>query len=182
MSFQRVTVQFRSIVTFSCRLPTLAGSDKRIGSFAALALCPVQAVLLVKNLNQSSPGYQDYLWFQIPFYDSRYQVPPEYAARDTAGTGKFIYGPSGKTFGEQRPGDGNWVNIDRDLLPLIRDGLQRAWRENFMTASRDLADLHVVAFSIGWELPGPLVVEMRLHDLSLQANPRKPTVDEIKKL
>jgi hypothetical protein len=141
-----------------------------------------QAVLLVKNLNQSSPGYEDYLWFEIPLYDSRYPVPPEYAAQDTAGSDKFIYSPPGKAFGERRPADGNWVNVDRDVLPLIHDGLQRAWRENFMTASRNLADLHVVAFSVGWELPGPLDVEMRFHALSLEATMRKPSIDEIKKL
>jgi hypothetical protein len=128
-----------------------------------------EAVILVKNLNPSSAGYGDYLWFAIPLYDSRYQIPPEFAAQDTAGSHKFIYAAPGKSFSQIPAGSGNWINVDQNVLPLIREGLNRAWEKNFMSTSRDLSDLHPFAFSIGWEVTGPLEVEMRFRGVSLQA-------------
>src|SRR5262249_4481218 len=103
------------------------------GPLRAWHCAQFQAVIIVKNLNQASAGYGDYLWFGIPLYDSRYRVPPEYAGTDAVGSGKFVYSAPGKAFGEPPAGKGDWVNIDCDLVQLIRQGVERAWKNNFMT-------------------------------------------------
>src|ERR1700746_3417998 len=102
---------------------------------------------------------------------SRFMIPatkyrPELAAPDTAGSHKFIYAAPGKSFSHIPAGSGNWINVDQNVLPILREGLSRALEKNFMTTSHDLSDLHLFAFSIGWEVTGPLEVEMRFRGVS----------------
>lgn len=131
------------------------------------------AFLIVANRNPASRGYGDFLWFGVPFYDSRYPQSPGHAAADV-GTGKYIYTPPGTTFTQRDPRDGNWITIDRDVLPLMLDGLNKAWSQGFLANSRDLSDFEVSAINIGWELPGQHNAAMQLRDLSLVAHENGP--------
>jgi len=36
--------------------------------------------------------------------------------------------------------DGKWITIDKDLFPLILQGLEMAWKADFLKASQTLAD------------------------------------------
>lgn len=150
-----------------CRLVSAkdyAPADARLPGQAAQFL----AYLTVQNLNRQSPGYGDYLWFGVQMYDSRYRTPKAHAAADT-GTGKFIYNPPGSVYTQDSAHDREWITIDRDLLPLIRAGLEKAWAEGHLQKSRDLADFRLGGFNIGWEVPGTLDVSMAFRNLSLQA-------------
>ncbi|NLX22263.1 MAG: hypothetical protein GXY55_11440 [Phycisphaerae bacterium] len=126
------------------------------------------AYVTVQNLNRQSPGYGDYLWFGVQMYDSRYREPKAHAAADT-GTGKFIYNPPGSAYTPASTHDGEWITIDRDLLPLIHEGLKTAWDQDHLKQSRDLNDFRLGGFNIGWELPGTLDVEIEFRKLSLEA-------------
>ena len=128
-----------------------------------------QAFLTVQNRNRGSAGHGDFLWFGIPMYDSRHRQPIAHAARDTAGSNKFIYTPAGRVYTPRPAADGDWITIDHDLLPLIREGLERAWKDGFLLESRNPADLRITSLNLGWELTGPLDVEMHFRDLSLEA-------------
>lgn len=130
-----------------------------------------QAFVTVQNTNPASPGKGDFLWFGIPVYDSRYRQPIAHAARDTAGSDKYIFTPAGSVYSDVPAEVGRWLVIDHDLLPLIHEALERAWREGFLTDSRDPADLRITTINLGWELTGPLDVEMHFRDLSLTAVP-----------
>lgn len=131
-----------------------------------------QAFVTVQNTNADSPGQGDFLWFGIPVYDSRYRQPVAHAARDTAGSNKYIYTPAGSVYSDQAAADGQWLVIDHDLLPLIQEGLARAWREGYLVNSRNPAEMRITSINLGWELTGPLDVEMHVRDLSLQAIPK----------
>jgi hypothetical protein len=126
------------------------------------------AYITVQNLNRQSPGYGDYLWFGVQMYDSRYRTPRPHAAADT-GTGKFIYNPPGSTYTDASVHDGEWVSIDRDVLPLIMEGLRTARQHGHLKLSREIDDFRLGGFNIGWELPGTLDVSMQFRDLSIEA-------------
>jgi hypothetical protein len=150
-----------------CRLRSAkdyAPPDAKLPGQAAQFL----AYLTVQNLNRQSPGYGDYLWFGVQMYDSRYQSPKAHAAADT-GTGKFIYNPPGSVYAHTSAHDGEWITIDRDLLPFIHEGLETAWKKGHLAKSREIADFRLGGFNIGWELPGTLDVEMEFHNLSIEA-------------
>ncbi len=154
-----------------CRLISVkdyAPPDTKLPGQAAQFL----AYVTVQNLNRDSPGYGDYLWFGVQMYDSRYREPKAHAAADT-GTGKFIYNPPGSVYTKASAHDGDWIRIDRDLLPLIHEGLKTAWERDHLKQSRDLEDFRLGGFNIGWELPGTLDVEMEFRKLSLEATPQR---------
>ena len=113
-----------------------------------------QIFFSVQNLNQQSPGYGKYLWFGIPIYDDRHRAVPAYKARDTGGTHRYIFTPAGNAFSTKSTHDQKWITIDTDLLPLMREGLENAWRDNFLKESQSLADYRIAAINIGWEVPG----------------------------
>ena len=53
-----------------------------------------QMFLIVKCINRQSKDYNDFIWFGVPFFDNRHEVPPAYMAKDFGkddATGKFIY-------------------------------------------------------------------------------------------
>jgi len=125
-----------------------------------------QVFINIQNLNRKSSGYGDFLYFGIPLYDSRWRVPRPFAQPDAAG--KFIFTPSGDRYTTESAHDGRWVTVDLDLLPLMLEGLQRAWKRGFLTDSRDLRDYHIAAMNMGWEVPGILNVAIQVRDLSLK--------------
>jgi len=134
----------------------------------ALHAAQFQIFFSVQNLNLKSPGYGKYLWFGVPIYDDRQRFVPAYQAQDTGGTQMYIFTPAAKTFAAQSAHDGEWVEIDRDLLPLMREGLAAAWAAGFLTDSKSLADYRLAGMNLGWEVPGLFDVEMQVRNLSLR--------------
>jgi hypothetical protein len=129
-----------------------------------------QIFFSVQNLNRQSPGYGRYLWFGIPLYDDRHRVVPSHRAQDTGGTSMFIYTPSSDVFTARSAHDREWITIDRDLLPLMREGLEYAWRQQFLKESQALADYRIAGMNIGWEVPGIFDVDMQIRRLSLKVS------------
>ena len=129
-----------------------------------------QIFFSVQDLNRQSPGYGKYLWFGIPIYDDRHRVVPSHKAQDTGGTSMFIYTLSGDVFSAKSAHDQEWITIDKDLLPLMREGLQYAWRRNFLKESQALADYRIAGMNLGWEVPGTFDVDLAIRRLSLRAS------------
>jgi len=130
--------------------------------------------ITVQNRNRQSDGFGDYYWFGVPMYDARYRIPRAHKAKDKGSdrkpaTGKFIFNPGGDHYTSQSAHDGQWVTISRDLLPLIREGLETAWQRGFLRDSRDTSDYRLMGMNTGWEVTGPLDVEMQLKGLRLTA-------------
>ena len=128
----------------------------------------------IQNGNHASKGYGDYLWFGVPMYDARSDLPERYAAPDISsakkpGTGKFIYVPGGGQYTTKPAKDGDWVTIDRDLLPLMRDAMDAAWTAGFLKDSRRPDDYLLSAMNVGWEVTGPIDAAMQVRRLSLAA-------------
>lgn len=126
-----------------------------------------QIFFSVQNRNRASPGYGQYLWFGIPLYDDRSRSPKAFQAQDTGGTNMFIYTPGASVFTNQSAHDGEWISIDKDLLPLMREGLATAWTRGFLNDSHAWADYRIAEMNLGWEVPGLFDVEMQVRNLSL---------------
>ena len=70
--------------------------------------------------------------------------------------------------------DRDWVTIDRDLLPLVREGLEMAWERGYLKDSHNPADYRLGGMNTGWEVTGPVDVEMQVRGLRLEAVPKTP--------
>ncbi|MDB6175187.1 MAG: hypothetical protein JWL59_4498 [Chthoniobacteraceae bacterium] len=126
-----------------------------------------QLFFTVQNRNRQSPGFGDLLWFGIPIYDNRDRFAPEFKSQDFGGTGKFIFTPGARTFSPESTHDGQWVHIEKDLLPLMHQALQTAWTKGFLQGSKIPADYAIGGMNMGWELPGSFDVSMEIRALSL---------------
>jgi len=129
-----------------------------------------QIFFTVQNRNQQSPGYGDMLWFGIPIYDNRNRFPAGTAAQDFGGSAKFIFTPAAKTFTSASAHDGNWITLDKDLLPLMNAALATAWSKGFLPQSKKPEDYYISGMNMGWELPGTFEVKMQIRNLSLKVS------------
>lgn len=130
-----------------------------------------QMFFIVKNIRPDSPDRDNYFWFGVPFFDNRYDVPPEYMAKDVGkgdATGKFIYTVDGRAVGVTPMKDGRWLSLDADLLPFLRSGLSEAVQRGYL---KD-ADPHhyaVANMNLGWEIPGSFDAAAQIRDLRIAA-------------
>ena len=125
----------------------------------------------VHNLSQSNPDYQDMIWFGIPLFDARYDVPPPYYAMDSGkddATGRFICLIDPKRFWTGPTGDGAWRKLDVDLTALLREALSIT-KEHGCLKHTQYEDLAVTSFSLGWELGGPYDAAVQFRALSMIA-------------
>ncbi len=125
--------------------------------------------LTVANRHPKARGYQECFWFGIPIYDNRERLVSPYEAQDFGDTKLFIFTPGSDTFASQSTHDGKWVAFEKDLLPLMRQGLEHARAKGFIRGSPDLADYRPLGIFIGWEVPGMFDVELQIRNLSLKA-------------
>lgn len=140
------------------------------GYTRSLHAAQFQIVLTLNNARHDSPGFGDYLWFVVPVYDDRYDVPPEYIARDFAVTkGKLIYNPGAAALGLSPLRSGEWRTVELELRSWLELALKAAWSKGYLHDSRDPFDYRVTHLNLGWEVPGLNRVEMNLRGLSLRA-------------
>jgi hypothetical protein len=129
-----------------------------------------QVVLTLNNTRRGSPGFGDYLWFVVPVYDDRHEVPPAYVAQDFAVTkGKLIFNPGGAAVGLKPMRAGEWQTVDCDLRPWLERALAAAWEKGYLRDSREPAHYRVAHLNLGWEVPGLNRVALELRGLSLRA-------------
>lgn len=128
-----------------------------------------QIVFTINNVNKKSPGYGDFLWFVIPIYDVRYELPPEYIARDFAETrGKLIFSPGAAAYGIKPLKVGEWQTLNCDIRPSIERAVKTAWERGYLQDSKDLSDYKICHLNLGWEVPGLNRVCIEFRNLSLK--------------
>lgn len=127
----------------------------------------------IQNRNIDNTGYGDFLWFGVPIYDDRHSMLPKMIKVDTGseskpGTGKLMYRISSEDISNSTMHSGEWVSFDADILPHVRDALQEAWSQGFLTDSMDYEDYFIGAMNAGYEVSGLNVINIQLKNLSLQ--------------
>jgi len=130
--------------------------------------------ITLRNQNRKSPGLGDYLWFGVSMYDARYRHTPSHkmadlGTQDKRGTGKFIFNPAGNRYTSRSAHDGQWITIQQDLLPMMKEALRDAWGKGFLADSQQLGDYGLGSMNCGWEVTGPWNVAMQMKDLRLEA-------------
>lgn len=133
----------------------------------ALHTAHITAYWTLHNRNASSPDNGQMIWFGVPLFDARHEIPQGHQAVDTAvENGKFICTIEGSRFYDRPTGDGRWQKIDCDLIPLMKEALAASQAQSFLTNTK-FEDLYVTSFNLGWEVPGPYNCEITLKNLSL---------------
>jgi hypothetical protein len=125
----------------------------------------------VHNITHGNHDYQEMIWFGIPLFDARYDVPPAYYAVDAGkedASGKFICLLDGKRFWSGRTGDGQWRKLNADLLILMREALATAKTRGYLKTT-EFEDLAVTSFNLGWEIEGPYDAALEFRGLSMKA-------------
>ncbi|MBN2452065.1 MAG: hypothetical protein JXR77_16885, partial [Lentisphaeria bacterium] len=133
----------------------------------------------LQNLTRGSEGYGDYLYFGALLYDLRFPMPPPFAALDRGtakkqGTGKFIFQPAFARLSDRSPHDGQPVEIDIDLLPMLEEAIEEAWRRGYLAGSRQRGDYRLSGMNMGWETTGPVDAELEIEHLFLEARTIPP--------
>ena len=129
----------------------------------------ITAFFAIQNQNASSADFRDMIWFGLPMFDVRYDLPPGHQAVDKGkgdATGKFICTLPGSQFYDGPTGDGGWHQLRGDLVPLVKEALAASQAKGFLTDTK-FEDLAPTSFNLGWEVPGPYDCEITLKGLSL---------------
>lgn len=135
----------------------------------ALHTAQVTAYWTVHNRNPESADHGEMIWFGIPLFDARHEIPEGHSAVDQGSpfaSGKFIHTVEGSRFYNGPTGDGSWHELTCNLVPLLEEALASAQEKGFMTGTR-FQDLYATSFNIGWEVPGPYDCAITLKGLSL---------------
>ncbi len=179
----RANVPLASLESLRLRVDVrLVGFADRMGkkADAGLHAAQFQLFLIVKCIAPNAPDRGNYIWFGMPFFDSRHEFPPPYRAKDAGksdATGKFIYTIDGRKVLPRSLRDSReWVKVDVDLLPSIRSGLDEAVRRGYLKRG-DPKDYAAVNMNMGWEMPGAFdaSVAVRRLDVTIRRNSRAET-------
>jgi hypothetical protein len=130
-----------------------------------------QLFFIVRNISGDSRDFNNYIWFGVPFFDSRHDIPPACMAPDGGkkdATGKFIYTIDGRQVNANPMKRRQWIHVRKDLLPHIRQGLAAA-AERGCLRTADPNDFAVVNMNLGWEIPGAYNAAIQIKSLDITA-------------
>jgi len=133
----------------------------------SLHTAQVTAFWTLANRNEESPDFGEQMWFGIPLFDVRHEIPAGHQALDGGqehATGKFIYVPDGNRFWKGNTGDGNWHEAMISLAPYLEEGIAVASSHGYMKNTK-LSDCVLTSFNMGWEVTGPYDALIEITDL-----------------
>lgn len=124
--------------------------------------------IYLKNQDKNSPGYGDFLWFGLSFFDNRHEFVPLYANQDFAmPNGSFIYTLGSKLYLDAPPTVGRRFPVHYDILPHIIDAMDTAKERGFLTQSQ-YQEMTLDGMNIGWEIPGMFEVGVRINSMQIE--------------
>lgn len=132
----------------------------------------VVSYFAVKNKNSDKESYGEYFWFGMPVFDSRWDFPKEFRAKDGSddknaqkkGTGMYIYTMCGEKLWSKPIGDGNWHSFEKNVLPLMLEGFSDAKQKGYLKDA-ELKDMELFSYNIGWEIPGTFNAGVQLKNI-----------------
>ncbi|MCL2815230.1 MAG: hypothetical protein FWD23_11580 [Oscillospiraceae bacterium] len=114
---------------------------------------------------------EDMFWFGVPAFDVRYRHIANFQAEDTGkddASHKYIYLAAQDNFTNKSAHDGEIIEYEKDLLPLIKGGLRDAAKAKFLL-SDDISEYAVTSCNIGFEMPGTFDASFEIYRLGLEA-------------
>lgn len=118
---------------------------------------------------QSGDNTNDYMWFGLPFFDSRYEYLPGGNMIDqgfNGATNKLITSVDNRRFFDEYVVVGKEYTIDFDFYKALKDSLNYGMA-NGCFADSLYANLCLNYMNLGWELPGSYDVSLTVSDLSV---------------
>lgn len=115
------------------------------------------------------PVAQDGFWFGLTFLDNRHEVFPGYMSEDVGKddcTHKMIIVDPILSYTDKAPRLGEWTDIECDLLPRIRKGVENAKARGYLKNAQ-FERMKIVSTNIGFENPGNYDSAFRIRELSL---------------
>lgn len=106
-------------------------------------------IFTIQDNNKASKSYGDFFWFGLPLYDYRHKNIKLYAALDMGkddASNKFIYSVASGDIFDGTLHDKQWVNIEKDILPFIKEAFEMAQERGYLTGSK-FEDLVAMSFS-----------------------------------
>lgn len=129
----------------------------------------LHAAQLVHYLAVWDPVAQDGFWFGLTFWDNRHEVFPGYMSEDVGKddcTHKMIVVDPILEYTDKAPSLGQWTDIECDLLPRIRKGVENAKARGYLRDAQ-FERMKIVSTNIGLEIPGSYNMAFRIRALSL---------------
>lgn len=136
--------------------------------------------LSVKNNDPTSPDYNKYIWFGIPFFDNRSEWMEKSSMFDR-GTQSLMVGIGTRVLYEKNGKNNCWKNgkinagpnvewseFSIDLLPLIYEAIDTAHRDGYLL-NTNMEQLVIAGMNLGWEIPGSYDATMEIKNFSLIA-------------
>ncbi len=120
----------------------------------------------IQNLNRNSPGYGQYVWFQIMPYGDR-GLADFYAELDIA-SNSFIYAIPDMQFAKKSVRTGDLVHLSADILADAKKSVQMGFDKGMLKSS-NISDYHVGGLNIGFELTGLNISTIVFSNFSLKA-------------
>lgn len=143
--------------------------NQKTGYNASIHALQFSCTFLIQNLNPANAGYGKSMYFLVMLFDDRYAIPGLSVTSDLF-TGKLIYDVGITPFSSTGMTVGQWKNINGNILPLIKNGLNEAWSRGILTESQTYNDYKISLFTMGIECPGLNIGTMQIKNLSLVAN------------
>ena len=163
-----------SLSTRLTKYENAMGEDENPGLHAAA----FYVYLYVKGVNEA--GQNEMTWFGLTIFDNRVAFVTESGKADDGkadASGLFIYQVPSRAFtdtdflenGEITASeDGEWMNIDIDVLPYIERALIVAQEQGFMKGVT-MDTVYIDGMNMGWEMPGTYDAKMEVKDMSLRS-------------
>lgn len=135
----------------------------------------LQLFLIVKDVGgaagkaEQKPG--EFVWFGIPFFDSRHPFPPPHHAKDAGkddASGKLIYSLDGREVLPAPLAVGEPVAIHKDVLPAICEALKYGVEQGYLVTGAP-GRYAVVNMNLGWEMPGAHDAGVEIRGLGVTA-------------
>lgn len=129
----------------------------------------------VTDVKNHDPHYEsgdnDFYWFGLPFFDSRFEVVEKYQHVDSGfvgATNKLIYKISSSDVFKGKVIFGESKHVEIDILPLLREAYDYGVKHGAMPGTV-FDQLYINYMNLGWEIPGSMDCSSTFKNLSIKA-------------
>ncbi len=123
--------------------------------------------LTLADDNPESPCYGQFINFCVMLYDNRTGITREETHMDSGqnpidATNMIVYTMNSAEYASPVHADGEWHDVDIDLLPFFKRSLELAHKGGCMTSTK-FEDLAIRSVFFGFEVPGVMDCEMKIR-------------------
>ena len=145
--------------------------DKDIGQ--EVPCSQVTWYFTITDIKNGDPTYEsggnDFFWFGLPLYDSRFDFVSSYKNVDSGfvgATNKLIYSLDSNNYIKEKIRIGKIYHVELDILPYIKEAYAYGIANGAMSNTY-YDQLYINYMNLGWELPGAFDVGLTIQNLKV---------------